>query len=293
VEFFSFTAIIEIVRVLVSGAKGMVALAVTAHCTAQGDEVFALTREELDISDRTQVYRAFEKLSPEVVFNCAAYTDVDGAETNEAAAYAANAVGPENLAAASRELGATFLTISTDYVFDGTKVGFYNEEDLPNPQGVYARSKYEGELRCRKVNTDSIIIRTGWIFGHGGTNFLSKVPEMLAAGKPFKAINDSYGTPTFANDLAARMRELAIRKDFGVFHVVNSGRGASYFEFALDAARVFGIEKPDVDQVSDADLTRPALRPRNSRLSSLKHEKLGLKQLRDWKAALTAFILER
>jgi dTDP-4-dehydrorhamnose reductase len=293
VEFFYFAAIIELVRVLVSGANGMVARALIGHCEYQGDAVLALTRKEMDISDRTQVYRVFEKLSPEAVFNCAAYTDVDGAETNEAAAYAANAAGPENLAGASREIGATFLTISTDYVFNGTKDGFYTEEDQPDPQSAYARSKYEGELRCRARNSDSIIVRAGWIFGQGGTNFLSKVPRMLSLRKPFKAIDDSFGTPTYADDLASRMRELALGKASGIFHVVNQGPGASYFEFAIEAARVIGIQAPDLNRVSNLELSRRAARPGNSRLRSLKYEKVGLKPLRDWKAALTAFIARR
>ena len=269
----------------------MVARAVTANCKRQGDDVIALTREELEISDRESVFRAFDEHLPEIVFNCAAYTNVDGAEKDEAAAYAANASGPENLAAGSREFGSGFITISTDYVFDGTKDGFYSEDDRPNPQSVYARSKYEGELRCAAANPNSIIIRSGWIFGHGGANFLSKVPVMLKSTREIKAIDDTFGTPTFADDLAIRMRELALGKTHGVVHVVNSGTGSSYFEFVAEATAILADGYDNITRVSFLDLKRQAVRPLNSKLGCLRSEILGLEPMRDWKAALTAFIL--
>src|SRR5688572_11822079 len=195
--------------VLITGANGMVARAAVKYCRTLGDDVAALTHGELEISDRESVFAAFERTRPSIVLNTAAYTNVDGAETNDKDCYAANAAGPENLAAASREYGAAFVTISTDYVFDGKKEGFYTEADEPNPQGVYARSKLEGEQRAAAVNPDAAIVRSGWIYGEGGTNFLSQIPELLGRGKKITAITDSFGTPTYAFDLAARLRELA------------------------------------------------------------------------------------
>lgn len=277
-------------KVLITGANGMVARAAASHCLEIDDEVIALTHAELDISDREKVLRTIREHKPEIVLNCAAYTNVDGAESNESTAYAVNAGGPENIAAAARENGARFVTISTDYVFDGTKDGFYTPDDTPNPQSAYARSKYEGELRATAANPDSIIVRSGWIYGDGGTNFLSVLPKLLASGKEITAINDSYGTPTFANDLAVRLRKLAFQNASGIFHATNSGPGVSYFGFAIEAAEILGSDPTRIKPVSDRDLNRPASRPLNSRLQCSRSGSIGLPPLRDWELALTDFL---
>ena len=268
----------------------MVARATALHCAAMGDLVIAVNHRELDISQRDPVFRAIEKVGPDAVLNCAAYTNVDGAESDEQAAYAANAFGPENLAAACKDQGAAFITISTDYVFDGTKDGFHTEDHAPNPQSVYARSKYEGELRSAAANPDSVIVRSGWIFGHGGTNFLSVLPDLISNGRTFKAIDDAFGTPTFANDLAVRLRELASLRAAGVFHAANSGEGASYFEFAIAVAKFLNAGRVMIERISDAESGRPAARPRNSRLRSDRCDALRLEPLRDWKEALNDFL---
>jgi len=277
-------------KVLVTGANGMVARAAISHCESIGDEVVAFTHADLDISDREQVFRRFAELRPEIVLNCAAYTDVDGSETNEETAYSANAVGPENLAAASKEFGSEFVTISTDYVFDGAKDGFYTQDDMPDPQSVYARSKYEGELRAAAVNSGSIIVRSGWIYGKHGTNFLSVLPDLLQQGRELKTIGDAFGTPTFASDLAVRLRELAGKTESGIFHATNSGPGVSYFEFASDAAALLGKDPKLIKEISQNDLQRPAARPTNSRLKCDRSKLVGLGPLRDWKNALSEFL---
>lgn len=277
-------------RVLITGANGMLARAAIAHCAALGDEVTALTRSELDISIRDHVFANFEKIRPQIILNCAAYTDVDGAESNEEIAYAANSQGPENLAVASQEFGATFVTVSTDYVFDGTKEGFYTQADTPNPQSVYARSKYEGELCAASANSDSILVRSGWIYGSHGTNFLSVLPRLLSEGNHMKAIDDAYGTPTYAADLAVRLRELALANATGIFHVTNSGEGASYLEFAQAVAKIGGFDEGLPTAVSNDDLKRPAARPRNSKLRCDRSESVGLAPLRDWEIALREYL---
>ena len=271
----------------------MVARAAAEHCSSLGDEVIALKRDQLDISQREKVFETISTLGPEGILNCAAYTDVDGAEKNEQAAYAANADGPENLAAAAKEFGATLVTISTDYVFDGTKDGFYTQDDRPDPQSVYARSKYEGELRSAIADPRSIIVRSGWIYGHGGTNFLSVLPELVRSGRKFKAIGDSFGTPTYSGDLAARLRELAAVNAAGIFHATNSGDGTSYYDFARAVALSMNCDPGMIDRVSDADLKRPAVRPRNSRLRCIRSEPFGLQPLREWRAALDAYLNKR
>ena len=270
----------------------MVGRAVREFCEASGDRVFAYEREALDIANAGDVSEAVRSMEPEAVINCAAWTDVDGCESDVERAYAANARGPENLAVASRDANAAFVTISTDYVFDGTKAGFYTQEDQPNPQSVYGRAKLEGEQRAREANKASIVVRTGFIFGRGGKNFLSKVIERALKNEEIKAITDAYGTPTYARDLARRLRELAQLNQPGIFHVVNSGEGASYAEFAREALLAANLGERDVKAVLSDSLKRPAPRPKNSRLRCLYSEKLGVSPLPDWRDALRAFAEE-
>lgn len=279
-------------RVLVTGAGGMVGRALREFCEASGDTVFAYDRAALDIANSDAVREAVRNDKPDAVINCAAWTDVDGCESNVERAFAANARGPQNLAVASREVNAAYVTISTDYVFDGRKAGFYTQEDQPNPQSVYGRAKLEGEQRAQEANKASIVVRTGFIFGLGGKNFLSKVIDLARADQQIKAITDAYGTPTYARDLARRLRELAQQKLTGIFHVVNAGDGASYAQFAREAMRSADLGERHVEEVLSETLKRPAPRPQNSRLRCLYSEKLGLSPLPDWRDALRRFAEE-
>ncbi len=279
-------------KILITGANGMVAQEVIDFCKKSDDEVLAYARTNLDISDREDVFALFKKQNPEAVINCAAYTDVDASETNVERCYAANANGVENLALAAKEYNARFVTISTDYVFDGVKDGFYTQRDTPNPQGVYAKSKLEGEILARNAYARSIIVRSGWIYGKSGTNFLSVMNRLLAGGKPITAISDSYGTPTFAKDLAVRLRELADLDFPGIYHITNSGDGTSYADFARKVCALKGFDENLVEDVSFANLKRPASRPVNSKLACLFSEKIGLSPMPNWEQALAEFLAD-
>ena len=278
-------------RVVVTGARGLVGRAVTEHCAAVGDEVLSYGHKDLDITDRVAVQEVVRGDQPDVVINCAAWTNVDGCESDEERAFAANAAGPENLAAACKEAECIFITISTDYVFDGEKSGFYTQLDEPNPESVYAASKLEGERLSMQAYGRSIVVRTGYVFGPGGTNFLSTVVERIKRGERLKTISDAYGTPTYAKDLAVRLRELAEKNVAGIYHVVNSGPGVSFEEFTRKAIALIGNREVMVETVSADSLTRPAKRPRNSRMRCLLTEKIGLPRLRDWESALEEFVL--
>jgi len=277
-------------KILITGANGMVARAAIKLCRDIGDEVVAMTRQQLDISDRNSVFGSFRSHRPDAVLNCAAFTDVDGAETNPEASRDANTLGVQYLAEAARETDARFVTISTDYVFDGENTDFYTEVDVPNPRGVYAVTKYDGEVAAAKVNPESVVVRSGWIYGRGGTNFLSVMHRLLAEGKKIKAIGDAYGTPTFANDLAKRLRELADQSESGIFHVTNSGAGTSYLGFAEKVCDIGGFDKGLIEPVANSDLKRPAPRPVSSKLGSVRIQELGLTPLPNWVDALAAFL---
>jgi dTDP-4-dehydrorhamnose reductase len=277
-------------RVLVTGSHGMVARAAIDHCQSQGDEVIGLSRADLDIADPVAVSESLRRHYPNVVMNCAAYTNVDGAETNVDASYAANAIGPENLAAECLRSSIKFITISTDYVFGGEHDRFYDEDSETLPLGVYAKSKLEGEERSRAANPDTLVVRSGWIFGPGGSNFLSVMPDLLRQGKRLTAVSDSLGTPTYALDLVARMRELAIKEAKGIVHVPNSGEGTTYYGYGQKVCEKLGIDPETLSPVTDADLKRPAQRPANSKLRSIREEPLGLMPLPHWENALERFL---
>ena len=275
---------------MVAGADGMVGRAVTRYCLETGDEVFSYDRQALDISDFRQVNAILERDRPEALINCAAWTDVDGCENDPDRAHAVNALGPENLATACRKIGAVLVTISTDYVFDGTKRGFYTQRDDPNPTSVYGESKLDGERKAQRANAQTIVVRTGFIFGPGGKNFLSNVVDRARRGDLLKAISDAWGTPTYAPHLAARLRELAALNIPGIYHVVNSGEGVSYEEFARAAIEAAGLTSTKIETVTNDSLARPAVRPVNSRLKCILSDAIGLPPLPLWDDALREFV---
>ena len=273
-------------RILITGSKGMVARATAEYCRSIGDDVSALTRSELDIADVGSVRTAVGDIRPDAIINCAAYTNVDGAESECDECFSANVAGPKNLALASLAVGCGFVTISTDYVFDGAFGGFYSQRHQPNPKGVYAVTKRRGEIEALAANARTIVVRSGWIYGQGGTNFLSVMSDLLRDGKRIKAIKDSYGTPTFAGDLAKRLRELAELDMPCIFHVTNSGPGTSYLGFAEKVCEIGGFDPSLIESVSHEDLQRPAPRPVSSKLACLFSEKFGLTPTPDWEDGL-------
>ena len=277
-------------KIAVTGAGGLLGRATNTHCASQGDEVYAFDHRALDITDAAAVKRQLSDLKPDVVFNCAAWTDVDGCESDLNRAERANALGPQLLASTCRDIDALLITVSTDYIFDGNKDGFYTQRDHPNPISVYGRFKFEGERRAQTAYARTIVIRSGYIFGGGGTNFLSTVLDRARRGEHLRAISDMAGTPTYAADLAARLRELAELDLPGVYHVVNAGDGVSFESFARTALEIGGVDPARLASTTLAELNRPAPRPRNSRLKCLLSEAIGLAPLPHWREALHQFI---
>lgn len=277
-------------KILITGAKGLVGRALVEHCSSSSDEVFSYDHQTLDIADARAVETAITAHRPDAVINCAAWTDVDGCETNAEKAEHVNALGPENLARSSSNAGALLITISTDYVFDGEKDGFYTQRDQPRPISVYGKFKLEGERRAQAAHARTIIVRSGYIFGPGGKNFLSNIVTWAQQGKNLKAIRDYWGTPTYGGDLAVRLRELAALDLPGIYHVVSSGDGASFETFSVEALRLAGLNSDSLEVIDGDSLGRPAPRPRNSRLRCLLSEAVGLPPLPHWQDGLKRFI---
>jgi dTDP-4-dehydrorhamnose reductase len=275
---------------MVTGAAGMVGRAVVAHCQARGESVAAFDHQNLDIADESNLNKTFERERPDVLFNCAAWTDVDGCELDAERARTVNARGPELLAKACGSVGAQLITISTDYVFDGEKDGFYTQRDQPNPRSVYSASKLEGERRAQLAWANTIVVRSGYIFGSGGTNFLSTIISRARRGEALKAISDSFGTPTYAPHLARQLYRLAQIDIPGIYHVVNDGAGTSFEGFARVALGLAGLSDDTLETVTLRDLKRPAPRPRNSRLRCLLSKPVGLELLPSWQEAISEFV---
>lgn len=277
-------------KILITGANGLVGRALVRQCLARGDEVLAYNHQALDIADANEVEVTISKERPDAVINCAAWTDVDGCESDPEKAERVNAAGPENLARASRKANAVLVTISTDYVFDGLKEGFYTQRDQPTPISIYGKFKLEGERRAQAAHARTIIVRTGYIFGPGGKNFLSNVVLRAQRGEKLQAIRDYWGTPTYGRDLAARLRELVVLDLPGIYHVVSSGAGASFETFSREALRLAGLSPERLEVINGDSLGRPAPRPRNSRLKCLVSEAIGLSPLPSWQEGLAHFI---
>jgi dTDP-4-dehydrorhamnose reductase len=276
-------------KMMVTGRSGLVGRAVVLHCLSQGERVVALDHGGLDIADGSKVDAAIDRERPDVVINCGAWTDVDGCELDPERAQNINARGPELLALACRRVGALLITISTDYVFDGEKDGFYTQRDQPNPQSVYAGSKLDGERRAQIAWARTIIVRSGYIFGAGGKNFLSSLLARARRGERLLAINDMFGTPTYAPDLARQLHRLAQLDLPGIYHVVNAGEGCTFEGFARSAFEIANLDFALLEGVSLNTLMRPAPRPRNSRLRCLLSEAIGLDPLPSWKDGLRDF----
>jgi dTDP-4-dehydrorhamnose reductase len=269
---------------LVTGATGL--LGRTVARLVDG-EVHAFARDQLDVSDQAAVLEAVRAVHPTFVVHCAALTDVDECERDGARSWLVNAEGAGYVAAAAADVGAEIVAVSTDYVFDGEK-GLYTESDETNPIQEYGRAKLAGEDRVREANPRHYIVRSAWIYGPGGKNFLSKVPELVRSGGPIKAISDQRGSPTFATDLAEAIIALDGNGAYGTYHVVNSG-SCSSAEFTRHALEVLGADVP-MEEVSRFDVPRLAPRPGDTSLIGEAWAKAGFAGLRPWEEAAEAFL---
>ncbi len=274
----------EQVRVLVTGASGQVGSELTELLgAAPQHDVLALGHSELDISDRERTLQVAGEWEPEVIINPAAFTAVDACETNLDKAFSVNALGPRNLAEGARLVGAHLVHVSTDYVFDGSSPTPYMEWDRPNPRSVYGRSKLAGEHEVLSLLPGAAVVRSSWICGRYGPNMVKVVLRLAGEPAPLRFVDDQRGCPTFADDLAAMLVQLAVSRAPGVFHVTNQG-ATSWFGFARDVLSAAGHDPERVLPIKTADLDppRPAPRPANSVLDNAALRLLGVPLLADY-----------
>ena len=274
-------------RYLITGSHGMLGRDLqTALAAAVGNrEITALGRAELDITDPAACVDVVA--GHDVVLNAAAYTAVDAAETDEETAHLVNAIGAENLAAASRDAGAVLVQYSTDYVFDGRQASPYAEDAPLAPVSAYGRTKADGERRARAANPDgTIVLRTAWLYGEHGPSFVRTMMRLYREHGRLTVVDDQHGQPTWTRDLAeqtVRMLDAGVRS--ATLHGTNSG-ATTWHGFAQAIVENLGGDPRDVTPVSSAEFPRPAPRPANSVLGHHGWATLGLAPLRAWRAAL-------
>lgn len=274
---------------LVLGARGMLGSDL-CPVLEQDHAVFPYDIEDGDITDRSFLTGRFREVRPAWVVNCAAFTDVDGAETRQEEAYAVNRDAAAQVAVLAREVGARLIHISTDFVFDGKKGSPYREDDEPNPLAVYGRSKWEGERKVGAMAEDAIIVRTSWTFGKNGTNFVEKILARASQQNELRVVSDQRGSPTYTLDLSRKVAEiLGADLPGGTYHVTNSG-SCTRVEQASKILELTGVAGVRIVPVPSSEFPTPAARPENSVLENAALQAAGLPLLRPWEEALAKYL---
>jgi dTDP-4-dehydrorhamnose reductase len=273
---------------LIAGGSGQLGVAVSKELGQRGLLFRALGSQDLDITKGPIVRDLVSRLSPEVIVNCAAWTDVDGAEDNELQASRVNRDGAENLAIESKNCGAKLVHVSTDYVFSGDSKSPWQIDDVINPQSAYGRTKAGGESRVLNVYPENAsIVRTAWLYSPWGKNFAKTMTRLALTGNSeVQVVNDQMGQPTSATDLAKQLIELVLScSSPGIYHGTNSGE-ATWFEFAQEIFKLVGADVDRVGPISSSEYLRPAKRPTYSVLSHDAWSKTSVQPMRDWRIAL-------
>lgn len=281
-------------KILVTGGRGQLGQALrneTAHSGQIqniGLTVSFLDHETLDLTDKVKVEDYFASNVFDVVINCAAYTNVDKAETDREGAIRGNVEIVENIASIARKMGTRLIHISTDYVFDGRSMEPYKESDPTNPQSVYGKTKLEGEKRLMDECPDAVIVRTAWLYSSYGRNFYLTMRNKALAGESVRVVNDQTGCPTLADDLASTLLKIATVKEWkpGVYHYSNEGTPTTWHEFTKEIYHLHGADSEAVKPISAEEYGAPAPRPKYSVLDTNKiKEAFGI-EIPEWKESL-------
>lgn len=272
------------IKVLVTGAKGQLGYDVIKRLELLGIESKGVDRDDFDITDKEKTHDYISRYKPDVVVHCAAYTAVDKAEDEQDRCLAINANGTRNIAEACRDIDAKLVYISTDYVFDGVGTEPQMENKHTNPINFYGCSKEQGEVAVRELLEKYFIIRTSWVYGINGNNFVKTMLRLAQTKNEISVVNDQIGAPTYTPDLAALVCNLFQTKQYGIYHGVNEGY-CSWYEFALAIFEKAGVDIK-VNPISTAEYLTRAKRPLNSRLSKANLDKIGFERLPSWMDAL-------
>jgi len=278
-------------KVLVTGAGGMLAKDLAPCLSERRYEVLALSHNKLDICDLKQVKSKVSEIKPDLIINCAAYNNVDAAETNKHTALMVNGLGVRNLALACAQFDCPLVHISTDYVFDGEKHEPYTIYDDPNPISAYGESKLLGERYLLHLLRRFYLVRTSWLFGLHGKNFVETMLKIAEARDEIKIVDDQCGAPTFTQDLAKAIADLVTTECYGIYHITNQGK-VSWYNFAK---AILGKSRKitRVIPVTSDDINRPARRPRNSALDPFPMAETIGYLLPPWENALDRYLSQR
>ena len=273
-------------KILVTGGRGQLGHEIL-RLAGDAHEILGVDLPQVDVANKDQIAAVVAEVQPEIVIHAAANTDVDGCELNPDLAWRNNALATRNIALACRQVDATLVYISTDFVFDGEKESPYDEFDLPRPINVYGRSKLAGEHYVVQIAPRFLIARTAWLFGHHGQNFVKAILQQAQEGERLRVVDDQIGSPTFAPHLARKILQLAEESAVGTYHVTNAGF-CSWFEFAGKILETAGLEAR-LERISSSALNRTAARPRFSALENLVLRLDGCGLLPDWREALKEY----
>lgn len=276
-------------KILITGAKGLLGTDLYRILT-QEHEITGIDVEQADITIPGTILHYLGSNRFNLIIHCAAYTDVDGSENNSERAFLVNGIGTKHIAQYTQSISAELMYISTDFVFDGQKEKPYSETDVPNPINIYGKSKLEGEKYLQELISQYYIVRTSWLFGKHGKNFVDTILAKANAGQNLRIVNDQFGSPTYSVDLAEAIKHLIKTHKYGIYHVSNSGI-CSWYEFACKILKIKGLNsKVEVVPISSDELGRPAPRPKYSKLASTKYELTTGKSLRSWQDAVKEYI---
>jgi dTDP-4-dehydrorhamnose reductase len=274
---------------LVTGAKGMLGMAVVDYLRQRGETVTGTDLPESDLTDSRAARELVRRLRPTRVIHCAAYTQVDQAESDVEVCRRVNALMPRHVGAACAETGASMLLVSTDFVFDGRAREPYPVDAAPAPAGAYAQTKYEGEMALAEVLPRHQIARTAWLFGPGKRNFVFAMYERLRQGMRLRVVADQTGCPTYTLDLARCLVALSTKEEFGVFHTVNTGH-TTWCALTRKIAEFAGLDPNTVEAIRTEDYPTPARRPAYSVLDCSRTWALGIEPMRAWEEALKEYV---
>ena len=275
-------------KVLVTGAGGMLARALLPALDRAGHQVLGLTRGDADITDHDALLTAARAFRPDWIFHLAAFTRVDDCESQPDHAFLVNGVGARNAALAAAECRAAILTISTDYVFDGEAREPYREYAAAAPRSVYGASKWAGEQAVREVHPRHMLVRTSWLYGAGGPNFIDSILRKARAGESLKVVDDQRGSPTWTEDLARALVRLATTGQYGTYHITNHG-DCTWYDLAAYILERAGA-RVALSRTNAAALGRPARRPSYSVLSNLYYEHVTGDRMPAWQDAVDRFL---
>lgn len=277
-------------NILITGANGQLGREL-ALFKSTPYTLIGLDRNGLDITNLEQCRHVMKEYAPYAVIHCAAYTAVDKAESEPDEAFRVNGTGTRNIAVAARETGAKLIYISTDYVFDGTNEEPYNEYDNTNPRTVYGKSKLAGEAAVQSLHDRFFIVRTSWVYGRYGANFVKTMLTLAEQRDQLKVVADQIGSPTYTYDLAAFLLELVQTDYYGIYHASNTGT-CSWYEFAKAIFEESG-KSIQLDPCTTAEFPRPAPRPAYSVLDHSGIRSNGFEPLRHWREALRDYLNEK